>query len=264
MMKKAIIEFGNKGKYAVVFHDCSEKEAMELFTQRNNQADVDDKLKDNENCFVSMDGSTVKKGFLPKNSVSSTHAKNSSSGDKVILSYLEIEKLLEVAHIDREGIMYELALATGLRLGELLALSWSDVDFEHHTIIVKNSVAEAGGKQSIIRMRSKIRKIVIPAQVLAKLLEYQKEQQFMKDELGEQNDDEINLVFPQINGGLQMRSVVEARFKRLVEKAGIRRVTFHVLRRTHVALIIKAGVPFNLVCNQLGYENGDTLFRILP
>ncbi|MED4018048.1 site-specific integrase [Sutcliffiella cohnii] len=183
----------------------------------------------------------------------------------VILSESEIERLLEVAYSEGEGMMYEFGISTALRLAEILALSWSDIDFDHQTIIVKNSVDTGiGGKQKIMKIRSDIRQVMIPSQLLPKLQKHKEEQQLMKEELGDQYDDEHDLVFPKKGGGVQTPSTVRNRFKRLVEKANIRKITFHDLRKTHASLLVKAGVPLYLVSKQLGYKSVDTLYNFLP
>ncbi|KON83375.1 hypothetical protein AF331_17935 [Rossellomorea marisflavi] len=160
--------------------------------------------------------------------------------------------------------MYKFEISTGLRLEEILALSWSDIDFNNQTIIVKNIVdAGVGGEQNIVEIRSDYRKVMIPSQLLPELKKHKEEQQLMKEEKGDQYDDKLNLVFPKKEGGLQRPSTVRARFNRLVDKANIRRINFHDLRKTHATLLVKSGVSLDVVMNLLGYKSIETIINFL-
>src|SRR5690606_17631674 len=54
--------------------------------------------------------------------------------------------LLEAAASDRLEALYVLAITSGLRQGELLALQWSDVDLEAQAVTVRHTLIEAEGK----------------------------------------------------------------------------------------------------------------------
>lgn len=58
-------------------------------------------------------------------------------------------------------------------------------------------------------------------------------------------------------------STVRARFNSIVDKANIRRINFHDLRKTHAALLVKAGVSPFAVMYQLGYKSIDTIINFL-
>lgn len=258
--KHVVPYFGDK-----YLHEITEQEIAELFAQKDHEGYSKSTIGSVHSLLSTLFRSAVKKGYLDKNPVRFMNMVKVPNRIPVILSESEIERLLEVAYSEGEGMMYEFGISTALRLAEILALSWSDIDFDHQTIIVKNSVDTGiGGKQKIMKIRSDIRQVMIPSQLLPKLQKHKEEQQLMKEELGDQYDDEHDLVFPKKGGGVQTPSTVRNRFKRLVEKANIRKITFHDLRKTHASLLVKAGVPLYLVSKQLGYKSVDTLYNFLP
>jgi integrase len=62
------------------------------------------------------------------------------------LSLLEVRRFLDVVAEDRFYALYVLALSTGMREGELLALRWQDVDLTRGTVQVRMNVQETLGR----------------------------------------------------------------------------------------------------------------------
>lgn len=169
----------------------------------------------------------------------------------------EITRLFKVAESEGDGVVYEFVLATGVRLGELLALSWNDFDFDKQTVTIIRNVSSFGnGKEQIEQIRSGYRTITLPPDLLPKLQKHKEGQLVLKNQFGEQYCD-YNLVFPKKNGEIQNFSTVRARFDRLIEKANVKRMTFHDLRKMHTYLIINSGISPDMVKKRLGYKNID-------
>jgi integrase len=257
--KHIVPNFGDK-----YLHEITKQDIADLFAQKDHEGYSKSTIGSIHSFLSTLFRSAVKKGYLDRNPLHFMNLVKVPNRIPITLSESEIEKLIEAAHSEGEGMMYEFELSTGLRLVEILALSWSDIDFDHQTIIVKKSVdAGVGGEQKIVEMRSNFREVLIPSHLLLKLQKHKEEQFKLKEELGWQYDDELDLVFPQKGGGVQRPSTVRARFNRIVEKANISRINFHDLRKTYAILLDKAGVPYYLISKQLGYKSVDTLFRLL-
>jgi hypothetical protein len=65
------------------------------------------------------------------------------------LSVHEARQLLEAARDDRLEALYVLAVTTGMRQGELLALKWQDIDLENATASVKRTLTRTGGRYAL-------------------------------------------------------------------------------------------------------------------
>jgi integrase len=261
LLNKHIVPyFGDK-----YLHEITEQEIAEFFAQKDHEGYSESTIRSIHSFLSTLFRTAVKKGYLDKNPVRFMNLVKVPNRMPVILSESEIEKLLVAARSEGEGMMYEFELSTGLRLAEILALSWSEIDFDHRTIIVKKIVdAGVGGRQNIVEMRSNFRKVMIPSHLLPKLQKHKEEHLKIKEELGRHYDVEHDLVFPKKGGGVQRPATVRAKFNRIIDKANISKVNFHDLRRTYASLLVKADVPIYFISKQLGYKSVDTLFRFLP
>jgi len=65
------------------------------------------------------------------------------------LSPAEARKLLDAAQGDRLEALYVLAVTTGMRQGELLALKWQDVDLGNATVSVRRTLTRSGGRYTL-------------------------------------------------------------------------------------------------------------------
>ncbi|WP_187119054.1 tyrosine-type recombinase/integrase [Bacillus marasmi] len=245
-------------------YEITEKDVIGLFTEKMSEGYSEGLINGIKNFLATLFRSAVKKGFLNKNPMSSIKKIKVPNRNPIILSDSEIIRLLEKAKEGGEGKMYEFTLSTGLRLAELLALTWRDIDFDQKTINVKNIVLFGGdGNHNIIKMNSGYRRVNMPESLLPMLQEHKNEQKLRKEDLGDGYHNELDLVFPNKDGGIQKPSTVCARFNRLVDKANIRRISFHDLRKTYAALLIKSGVSPDLVMYQLGYKNIEAAINFL-
>jgi integrase len=175
----------------------------------------------------------------------------------VPLSNDELSRLLTAAEQEGDGVMYEFTLSTGVRLRELLALSWNDIDFDKQTVTIKRNVSSfSNGREQIEQMRSGFRTITLSSNLLTRLKEH-KEKQLTMEDSGEEYH-ELNLIFPNKNGGVQNPSLVRTKFHRLTDKANVRKITFHDLRKMHAYLLIETGMSFKQIQNRLGHKRFET------
>ena len=151
---------------------------------------------------------------------------------------------------DQDAALFIVAGCTGLRMGELLALRWSDVDFETGTIMV--SRAMSAGQESSTKSR-RPRSVPIADQAEAQLKAIRKRERFSG------RDD---LVFCRPDGEALDRSAVRTRFVRAQEKAGVRVRRFHDLRHMFGSLAIQ---QFDVVAvkDMMGHSRLTTTERYL-
>lgn len=169
-------------------------------------------------------------------------------------------------------VMIHLALTSGCRLGELLGMSWKQVNFSRKTITVSQSMSQVNHKYIIedVKTRSSFRKIELPDSMTTLLKSWKKEQTAYAKELRNLYDDSLDLVFTNCWGRPINPSNFYLRYwKKLVRLADLPEgVTFHSLRKTHATLLLRAGVNIKVVSERLGHSStsvtADIYSALLP
>lgn len=167
--------------------------------------------------------------------------------------------LLAAVMADRLKALLVLALATGMREGELGALTWADVDLEGASLIVRATVQDTAAGW-IIAERPKTdhgrRRIALAASAIEALRRHRLAQLEERSQLGEAWQDR-NLVFSDATGGLLSRRIFKwyGWFGRMLKRAGLPRVRFHDLRHTMATLLLERGVHVKVVSEMLGHSS---------
>ncbi len=182
----------------------------------------------------------------------------------------EANRLIEAAHGDRLKALYVLAVHSGLRQGELLALRWEDLDLEARTLRVRRTLTWAGGKHSLAEPKTKKsrRTVRLTTGAVAALRDHLERQLSEMDRLGSLYKNG-NLVFTNETGGIVNPSNLRNRsFAKLLERAGLSRARFHDLRHTCATLLLSKNVNPKIVSEMLGHANIaitlDTYSHVLP
>jgi integrase len=157
-----------------------------------------------------------------------------------------------------------IALFTGMRLGEILALKEERVKLDIGKIEVRESLEET--KAHGVRFKSPKteagrRDITLPTIVIEALREHRKEVLETRMRLGLGKPDSQSLLFANIEGGpLRLRAVSEA-WGGLAERIGMPEITFHALRHTHASQLIDAGVDIVTITKRVGHSKPDITLR---
>ena len=177
----------------------------------------------------------------------------------------EEKRFLEYAKHDLLYTLFIVALDTGIRLGELLALTWGDIDFKSaeirvnkNLIFVKDYEGKTKNKNILIvqdtpKSKSSNRTVPLTKRAL-KLLHKLKSVKI--------------LVFcTKTNNYLSPRNV-ERSFVRIASRAGIDECNFHSLRHTYATRLFELGVPLNVVSKLLGHSKtsitSDIYISVIP
>jgi integrase len=170
--------------------------------------------------------------------------------DRRFLTVDEVMRLLT----ELDGPAYTLILSavlTGMRIGELLALRWKNVDFERRIIRVREAVFE--GHVSTPKTRSGLRDIPIGPALEHALREHHARRRIADD----------SLVFPTRNGTYQRPgNLYKRRLLPACAKAGLRRFSWHDFRHTHATLLSDMGEPLKTAQAQLGHASLSTTAEI--
>jgi len=151
----------------------------------------------------------------------------------------------------------ELQLATGARRGELLALRWSDVDFENLRIKIWRSLEETadGLRFKTTKTFHGRHHITLPKEAMVALQAHRRGQMELRLKLclGRMPDDA--LVFGKVNGQPQSPRAITKAWSRLVKAHDLPKVTLHGLRHTHASALIASGVDVLTVSRRLGHAS---------
>ena len=169
----------------------------------------------------------------------------SRSGNFDVLSPLEVSALVRSAESEQDAALFRVAAFTGLRLGELRALRWRDVDFAGRIVHVRqNYVAGEFTSPKGKRVRSVplIDQAAVALDVLSRRVRFTG------------TDD---LVFPSSVGGPLDDSQLRRRFAEALSRAGLKRIRIHDLRHSFGTLAVQA-FPLSDVQAYMGHADVQT------
>ena len=174
-----------------------------------------------------------------------------------ILKGLEVPAVLAALKGNRLYPMVALALSTGARRSEILALRWCDIDLKRGTLKIEHSLEQtkAGLRLKSPKTESGKRSIVLPAFAVDMLSEHRKVQLELRLQLGIGKPDPEAFVFSNENGTPISPNHFSVMWHRAVARAGLPKRTFHSLRHSHASALIHAGLDVVRVSKQLGHSS---------
>lgn len=177
------------------------------------------------------------------------------------LAATEARALLDAASDDPLHALYLLALHTGMRLGELLALTWSAVDMGRGTLEVRatlHRVAARTYEPKEPKTERSRRTIALNAVALDELRAHRVREAERLMGLGRGMDDG-SLVFTDRWGEpIYWGHVTDRLLRPLCVKAGLSPIRFHDLRHTAASMMLSSGVPVHIVSQILGHSSATT------
>ncbi|MDP9474766.1 MAG: site-specific integrase [Actinomycetota bacterium] len=209
--------------------------------------------------------------MVPRNVAGLARAPRSSATKEISpLSAEEARRLLDAARGNRLEALYMLALHTGMRQGELLALKWQDVDLENATLSIRRTLTRSGGRLLLgePKTRKSRRTIDLTEASVGALREHLARQTEEITILGDRYGD-AGLVFTSEAGTIINPTNLRRRsFASLLERARVPRVRFHDLRHTCATLLFSRNVHPKDVQELLGHSNIsitlDTYSHVIP
>jgi integrase len=155
-------------------------------------------------------------------------------------------------------LLASLALATGARRNEMLALRWRDVDLDAARLTIEQALEQTAAYGIRIKppkTRHGRRTISLPAHVVAELRQHWREQQEQRLAVGLGKAPDSALVFATIAGGYMNQGTITRQWGDQMAAIGMPDVTLHSLRHTHASMLISAGVDVLTVSRRLGHED---------
>jgi integrase len=157
-----------------------------------------------------------------------------------------------------------MALFTGMRLGEVLALRWGRVDLDRKVIEVREALepTKAGIRFKAPKSKAGRRDITLPDLLVDTLREFRKAQLEVRMQLGAGRLPDDALLFANLDGEPLQPSNVSSDWGELAGRMGIPEVTFHGLRHTHASQLISSGVDIVTVSKRLGHAKPSVTLAI--
>lgn len=226
----------------------------------------------------------IDNGLLTKNPANGTKPLKEAKADIVVMTETEVRRFLEIAksgsyitfgvnnpnylkhnigtqYLQRNYYNFvNLALATGMRCGELRGLSWKCVDFNAGTIRVEEQIVTTNDYADMFddpKTYHSVRTIVVDKTVLNELQEFKEYQKDYAVILGDKFLNAHDLIFTNTFGKPVCYSNFRKRyFFKMLGAAGISsKYTIHCMRHTHATLLLKAGVNVSVVSKRLGHSS---------
>jgi integrase len=159
-----------------------------------------------------------------------------------------------------------LALFTGMRLGEVLALRWGNCDIDDTQMIRVREALEETKANGIIfkapKTKAGRRDITLPNIVVNTLREHRRQQRELSLQLGLGKLADDALVFPTIEGGPRSPAATSREWGLVAQSIGLSELTFHALRHTHASQLIDAGVDVVTISQRLGHANPKVTLQV--
>ncbi|MEZ3435183.1 MAG: site-specific integrase [Lachnospiraceae bacterium] len=170
-----------------------------------------------------------------------------------VLTQVE-QKKLETAILYNNEPEYLLCLYMGLRVGELCALRWKDIDFESNILHIRHSVQRIPGEENRSRTRlvlgipksdASVRDIPLP-RFLSEIL-YKK----LREEEGKPDE----FLFKGTKAGYRDPRTMQQKLCGLCRKLEIEDVHMHTLRHTFATRCLEKGIRYEVLCEFLGHSS---------
>lgn len=194
--------------------------------------------------------------LIPNNPADAVEPPKAKKYKAKVLNLEEIEAMLKALKEDKLEVPINLALALGLRRGELLGLKWEDIDLDKGLIHIKHNLVRAGKKLVLKEPKSDsgVRTLQIPSSLINMLKKHKVKQLEQKIFLGEAYNDK-GFVFCREDGEPINPSTFSHWFDDFIKKNNLPDIRLHDLRHTNATLMLKGKVAPKVASKRLGHSN---------
>ena len=197
-------------------------------------------------------------GLLRDNPAEMAKPPSIPDDERAILQPESARDLLERLRGQPLYLLASLALATGLRRSEALALRWRDVDLDAGRLTVEQALEQTATHGIRIKgpkTRHGRRTISLPAHIVAELRSHWRAQQEQRLALGMGKAPVDGFVLAAIDGRPQSPDAISTAWGRAMDQVDMPEITLHSLRHTHASMLIAAGMDILTISRRLGHAN---------
>lgn len=207
----------------------------------------------------------VKQGWIKDNPCTNAIKPKRNKTQK--LPPFEIDQIKDLLkrseNFDTYNAVIHFQLYIGMRIGETLALTWDDIDFEKRTININKTINYVKGEFKIgpPKTDNSYRILGMNNTVYSLLQQIKEEQDKMKKALKDVWQD-LNLVFTQDTGGYIQKANINNRLSSLKKGTNYEYITVHSLRHANATLLLMNGVDLKIVSAHLGHNDIQTTANV--
>ena len=194
-------------------------------------------------------GQAERRGYVARNVVALTDAPAVKVDERPVLTPEQARQLFDALHDDRLLPLYVVAIHTGLRQGELLALRWSDVDLEAGTLTVTGTLDRKVRRRTDPKTDKSRRSVPLTTQAMEALQVHHVRQNLE----GTQGGDD--LVFTSARGTALYDSNIRKHWHRVSANLGLASMPWHNLRHSAATIMLAQGVPIEVVSRVFGHAS---------
>jgi integrase len=208
-------------------------------------------------------GDAERDGAVVKNVCKLQKAPRVTESEMVIVQ--DVAGLVDKLRGERLHAPAMVALFTGMRLGEVLALRWNRVDLEGKVIMVREALEPTkahGIRFKPPKSKAGRRDITLPDTLVDALREHRRAVLELQMKLGAGRLPDDALLFSNLEGTPLQPSNVSSDWGDLAERIGAPGVTFHGLRHTHASQLIASGVDIVTISKRLGHAKPSVTLAI--
>ena len=191
---------------------------------------------------------------------------------KVVQPKIEIFSKAQAAEmlacLEKEDLQFQtliqLAIFTGARRGELVALKFSDVDFSQAKITIERAAVKLKGQKTIIKPPKdyEVRTVTVNESCLDLIRQLKAQKAEEAKRLGTKWNFE-NWMFTTWNGEIMNPQTPTKQFSKFLSKNGLMHRKFHSLRHTSATLLLYGGINVKQVQSRLGHGDIETTNKYL-
>lgn len=202
-------------------------------------------------------GHAVKWNVIASNPVDAAEPPRVERTEIEILPPEQIRRVLQALRGRALYPIAVLALATGMRRGEIAALRWADIEFDVGKVRVERSLEQTNSGLVFKAPKTKAgrRIISIPPSIVAVLRDHWRQRQEQRLALGMGKAAADDLVFARPDGNPWPPDSLTTAWSKAIAALKLPKITLHGLRHTHASQLIAAGLDVVTVSRRLGHGN---------
>lgn len=213
--------------------------------------------------------SAIKLGLISRNPADIVEVPRVQRREMKCMSETDVHLFLDYARATAYYALFYMALFTGLRRSELLALRWSDVDLILGQLYVTRTLHQI--KREVVIRQPKTTKgkrlVALSPSTCVMLREHRAQQELSRKSFGLTLNDS-SLIFSHYDGSPLHPDSVSQAWRNLARRIGLQGIRLHDARHTHASLMLKQGIHPKIVQERLGHASIqitlDTYSHVVP